>query len=91
MNTSAQTLLHTTALQRAVFDFVTVLRSAAAAWHRMRRQRADLRELLALDSRTLRDIGVNRSELPSLVAELVGAQPATRRHAMQSRAVRSSR
>ena len=88
MSTSAQTLHHTTALQRAVFAFVSALRSTAAAWHRMRRQRADLRKLLALDNRTLRDIGVNRSELPSLVAELVGAQPATRRHAMQSGAAR---
>lgn len=83
MTTNALSFHHTTALQRAVHGFVAALRSTAAAWLRMRRRQAALRELQALDDRMLRDIGVTRGELPSLVAELVGATPATRRRAMQ--------
>ena len=41
------------------------------------------RELEALDDHMLRDIGVHRSEVSSLVAELIGAAPATRRAAMR--------
>jgi len=85
MNTSIQTLHAPSALQRFVFATVAALRNTAAAWQRSRRRRAALRELEALDDHVLKDIGVRRSELPSLVAELVGAAPATRRAAMERR------
>lgn len=84
MNASTQTLHAHDALQRFVFAVTAALRNAAAAWHRHRRRHAALRELQALDDRMLQDIGVTRSELPSLVAELIGATRAERRAAMRS-------
>ena len=84
MNTSVQTLHAPTALQRFVFSVVAALRNAAAAWQRGRRQHAMRRELDSLDDSMLLDIGVHRSELDSLVTELTGAAPATRRAAMRS-------
>ena len=83
MSTSVQTLHAPTALQRFVHGLVAALRSTAAAWQRIRRRRAMLRELESLDDHMLRDIGVHRSEVSSLVAELIGAAPATRRAAMR--------
>jgi uncharacterized protein YjiS (DUF1127 family) len=81
MNTSVQTLHAPTALQRFVHAVVAALRSTAAAWHRSRRRRATQREIESLDERMLRDIGVRRSEVSSLVSELLGTAPATRRAA----------
>jgi uncharacterized protein YjiS (DUF1127 family) len=83
MNTSVQTLHAPNALQRFVHTVVAALRSTAAAWQRFRRRRTMLRELETLDDRMLRDIGIHRSEVSSLVAELTGAAPATRRAAMR--------
>jgi uncharacterized protein YjiS (DUF1127 family) len=83
MNTSVQTLHAPTALQHFVHAVVAALRVTAAAWQRSRRRRAMLRELESLDDRMLSDIGVHRSEVSSLVAELIGAAPATRRAAMR--------
>jgi uncharacterized protein YjiS (DUF1127 family) len=40
-----------------------------SAWQRMQFARACQRALLQLDERTLRDIGVDRSEIRSLAAE----------------------
>lgn len=84
MNASTQTLHAHDALQRFVLAVTAALRNAAATWHRQRRRRAALRELQALDDRMLQDIGVTRSELSSLAAELVGATRAERRAAMRS-------
>ncbi|MBS1178318.1 MAG: hypothetical protein H6R06_2730 [Proteobacteria bacterium] len=84
MSTSVHTLHAPTALQRFVFAVVAALRSGAAAWQRSRRRRAALRELQSLDDHILHDIGIHRSELGSLVAEVIGAAPATRRAAMRS-------
>jgi len=84
MSTSVQALHAPTALQRFVFSVVAALRSTAAAWQRNRRRRAMLRELESLDDHMLQDLGVHRSELDSLVAELTDAAPATRRAAMRS-------
>jgi uncharacterized protein YjiS (DUF1127 family) len=83
MNPSVQTLHAPTPLQRFVHGVVVALRSTAAAWLRFRRRRTMLRELETLDDRMLRDIGIHRSEVSSLVAELTSAAPATRRAAMR--------
>jgi len=83
MSTSIHTLHAPTALQHFVWVMVAALRNTAAAWKRSRRRRSRLRELESLDERMLRDIGVDRSELQSLVAELTGDAPATRRAAMR--------
>jgi uncharacterized protein YjiS (DUF1127 family) len=83
MSTSVQTLHAPTALQRFVHAVVAALRSTAAAWQRSRRRRAMLRELETLDDHMLRDIGLHRSEVSSLVAELIGAAPTTRRASMR--------
>jgi uncharacterized protein YjiS (DUF1127 family) len=82
MSTSVHTLHAPSALQRFVYAVVAALRSTAADWQRFRRRRAMLRELETLDDHMLRDIGIHRSEVSSLVAELIGAAPATRRAAM---------
>jgi uncharacterized protein YjiS (DUF1127 family) len=84
MNTSIQTLHAPTALQRFVHALVAALRRTAAAWQRHRRRRAAMRELQALDDHLLHDIGLHRSEISSLVAEVIGAAPATRRATMRS-------
>jgi len=84
MSTSVQTLHAPTALQRFVFSAVAALRSTAAAWQRSRRRHAMLRDLESLDDHMLHDLGLHRSELDSLVAELIGAAPATRRAAMHT-------
>lgn len=81
--TTIHHLHNATLLQRLVWASVAALRVSAAAWQRGRRRRAMQRELDALDERLLRDIGVQRSEVSSLVAELTGAAPATRRAAMR--------
>jgi uncharacterized protein YjiS (DUF1127 family) len=44
-----------------------------AAWRRQGRARDTLRALDELDSRTLRDLGFDRSELPSIAVELAAA------------------
>lgn len=43
------------------------------------RRRKPMRELESLDDRMLRDIGLQRGEIGSVVAELMGATPATRK------------
>lgn len=85
MNTTVHPLHTRTALQRFVFAVVAALRGTAAAWQRSRRRRGMQREIESLDDHLLRDIGVHRSEVSSLVAELIGAAPATRRATLQPR------
>jgi len=51
-----------------------------AAWiARMQAQAIRRRELAALDARTLADLGIDRSEIDSVLGEHVGALVATRR------------
>ena len=52
-------------------------------WRRRARQRA---ELTSLDDRTLRDLGLDRSELSSILAEGCGASEVTRRRIVPLRA-----
>ena len=84
MSTSVHPLHAPTALQHFVLAVVAALRSTAAAWERSRRRRAALSELESLDDHILQDIGVHRSELPSLVAEMTGEAVATRSAVIRS-------
>jgi uncharacterized protein YjiS (DUF1127 family) len=56
-----------------------------SAWCQAQFARASQRALRDLDDRTLRDIGLTRSEIPSLVAELGGVAESTRIGSQQRR------
>jgi uncharacterized protein YjiS (DUF1127 family) len=58
---------------------------AYASWRRGRHARAVFDALNALDTRTLRDLGFDRSEILSVAAEVAGATAPTRVHAAPSR------
>lgn len=66
------------AARRTDSGLFAVLRRLAARFNEARRRRAALRELAGLDDRTLRDMGLTRSELDSAVAESMGKAPRTR-------------
>lgn len=57
-------------------------RRALAAWRRQRDEHATYRALSGLDARTLRDIGLDRSEARSIAAELGGRADRTRVQAL---------
>jgi uncharacterized protein YjiS (DUF1127 family) len=59
----------------AAFDVVA---RALAGLARARRRRAAIDELSGLDSRTLKDIGLSRGDIPSVVSELLDSAPRTR-------------
>lgn len=59
-----------------------VVRRNYDAWRRRRLARATYMALRDLDDRTLRDIGLDRSELRSIAAEVGGALEITRMHAV---------
>jgi uncharacterized protein YjiS (DUF1127 family) len=63
------------ALLQAVADAV---RPAIARWREQQRARAAYRTLQALDTRTLRDLGLDRSELLSVATELAAGASSTR-------------
>lgn len=69
---------------RIVQSIADAAQRATAAAARARRQRSLVRELEELDDHMLRDIGLHRTEIGSVVAELVGAAPLTRRKVMHS-------
>ena len=54
------------------------LRRMQARWERRRRAAETYLALRALDTQTLRDIGLHRSELLSIAAELSGDAQSTR-------------
>lgn len=58
------------------------VRQAHLAWQRRRAERAACDALNALDARLLRDIGLDRSELSSVAAELHGGALPDRRRVL---------
>lgn len=63
---------------------LTTLRRGVAAWRRSRGELATLNALRALDAKTLRDLGIDPSEVRSLAVELSGASDPTRAHALMT-------
>ncbi|HQR20933.1 MAG TPA: DUF1127 domain-containing protein [Burkholderiaceae bacterium] len=57
---------------------------ALASWRRARDAHATYRALSRLDARTLRDVGLDRSELRSVAAELAGEADRSRIQALRS-------
>ena len=76
------------AWQRIVQSIAEAARRTNEAAARARRQRKLMSEFEELDDRMLRDIGVHRTEIGSVVAEVVGVAPASRRRLMRSAAGR---
>ena len=58
------------------------IRGAFARWKRSRSERETFHALRALDARTLRDLGMDTSELRSVAMEVSGATDPTRAHAL---------
>ena len=54
---------------------------AARTLHRWRREAVTIRELSALRDRDLRDIGIERSEIPAIAGSMADDLPASRRAA----------
>ena len=66
------------AVEQGARAAIAALRQLAAEWSRRRLARQTLHALQTLDSRTLRDLGLDRSETVSVVAELSGDAEVTR-------------
>jgi uncharacterized protein YjiS (DUF1127 family) len=80
---------HRSALQARLFAtglswLGGTLRRAYAEWQRRSHARAVYATLSRLDTRTLHDLGMERSELTSVAAELSGSAELTRIRAMNS-------
>jgi len=90
MVTSSPSIHNTVTPQRIVQAIVDAARRAADAVANAYHRRQLMSELEALDDRTLHDIGVRRAELGSLVAELTGAAPPTRRQTVPSASGRAA-
>ena len=67
-------------MRRVALALCRVMRRLATA----RRRRATVLTLQSLDAHTLRDLGLDRSEIPSAVAELLGEVDVTRARLFQS-------
>jgi uncharacterized protein YjiS (DUF1127 family) len=78
--------LAASAAQRRLSDHVAALvRATVEAWRERRRLAATRTELEQLDAATLRDLGMHRSEVGSVAAELHGFAVASRRQSLASR------
>jgi uncharacterized protein YjiS (DUF1127 family) len=80
-------LLHKTSGMRELFADIAqavaaVSRRLSGRWRQRQQAWATYRALRDLDARTLRDIGLDRSELRSIAAEVGGAIEVTRVHAV---------
>jgi hypothetical protein len=83
-------LLARTQRSASLAEIVSALVSALAAtardwrrsWLRAQNERATYRALSALDARTLRDLGLDVSEVRSIAGELSGASEPTRAYAL---------
>ena len=80
---------HRSALQARLFAtglswLGATLSRAYAEWQRRSHARAVYATLSQLDTRTLRDLGLDRSELTSVAAELTGSAALTRTRAINS-------
>lgn len=69
--------------QRAALALRDVMRRFATAQRRRRLSRATVLTLQSLDAHTLRDLGLDRSEIPSAAAELHGEVDVTRARVVQ--------
>lgn len=85
MSAYSPPIRHASALQRVVQSLADAARRIAQAVVSAYQRRKRMSELDALDDRTLRDIGLHRDELGSVVTELMGAAPPTRRQARPSK------
>lgn len=74
------------ALAEIIATMVTAMsdaiRGVIVRWKRIRSERETFRALHALDARTLRDLGMDASELRSVAMEVSGATDPTRAHAL---------
>lgn len=68
----------------AISKAYTMARRAYAAYRQRREARLTLDALDRLDDRSLRDLGLDRSEIASVAAEITGAAEHTRVYALQS-------
>lgn len=69
----------------ALRTIADALQAAAAAWQRRARAAESYHVLASLDTRTLRDLGFDRSELASVAAELAGEAAPTRVRTIRAR------
>lgn len=70
-------------LEAASQALTAVVRRAVADWKRRRQARATYDALNELDSRMLRDLGFDRSEIGSIAAEVAGGCELTRARLVQ--------
>ena len=78
MHTHPTLRLPTPRVTGAVADAaIRLLARFVAAWRRQRLHRATVEALGALDDRTLHDLGVHRSEIGGVAAEIAGSAETT--------------
>ena len=70
-------------IQCAVLALRDAMRRFGRAQQRRRLIRATVQTLQSLDAHTLRDLGLDRSDIPSAVAELLGEVDVTRTRVAQ--------